>query len=147
MKSNHYTEKDIQDYAAGMYEGNLPAFEKYLKENPLIASQVKSYQKLYSELKEEEVSVLPFNLADRVMSKIHAKEVVKSPFPVIPLVMIILLSIIGMYVVVKYIDFIGDLSSMLKPGLTILTVVIMILFLTAFCYVELKQMEKRMKLE
>ena len=140
---NKFSEQDIQDYAAGRFTGDHRAFEELLNADQQIQARVKAYQELFRILATDAPPSLSFNLADRVIQQVqqqsHAAE--PKPFQSVNYMLILLL---GAAVVIglrqfdfKLLTFTSDFNLFFVSALAI------VLFISGFHIVELKQREKR----
>jgi hypothetical protein len=139
METPRYSEQDMQDYASGSYAGDLSAFEDYLEKNPAALAQVKQYQHLFSLVQNEAIPSLSFNLADKVISKTHQSKFAPEPalFKLLPYVLIVL-GVLAAVLTLRY--FLPGLHLSPSTDFRLLgaSAIIMLIFLTAFYYVEIK---------
>jgi hypothetical protein len=144
METNQYSEQDIQDYAAGKFNGDISNFEAYVKKYPAVSQQVKKYQDLFSLLNEETMPSLSFNLADKVIAKIQQRGYTKEApkFNLLPYVLMIITGF-AFFITSQYLDVKQIFSSSVSIGLFLTAAAIMILFFTGFYFVEIKQKQKR----
>jgi hypothetical protein len=69
-----FTEKDIQDYLDGNFEGDVYAMKEFLSREADARETLEQYQVLYKALKDEEVPSLSCNLADTVVSIVEKRK-------------------------------------------------------------------------
>ena len=147
MEANQYTEQDIQDYAAGVFEGDKSHFEEYLRSNPQIALQVKEYQSLYKLVSIEHTPSLSFRLSDRVLEKINQKEISKEPpqFQFLQL-LVISLTVAAFVITFRQLGFKLDLSAIFGSGIFITSALLVVLVLSGFYIIEIRQIRRRLSL-
>jgi hypothetical protein len=140
-----YSEEDIQDYACGNYKGDKEKFEAYLSEDPSAWVEVQKYRELYNIIQMETLPALSFNLADKVINKIHQREHVQSrqSFPVLTYVFIL---VVACALLITTIFFYSNLnfSFFAEEGITILSALVMLAFLIGFYYIERKSQQERL---
>ena len=138
MEPNTYSEKDIQDYAAGIFSGNTEAFEAFLQSSPPARQQAEAYKSLYQLLSREQIPSLSFNLADKVAGKIGWQEQVRDArlFRLLCLLLVFLCAGGVLLVQRQYV------FSATEPVLAAVSAGVLLLFVSGFGIMEIKQQQK-----
>lgn len=143
MDEQIYNEQDIQDLAAGIYEGDLGAFEAYIKLHPEVLLQLNRYKEIFSVLNHEETPELSINLSAAVLSRLPEKSKSReSNFQPLQLVLFAL-SIVALFLTVRHFNLGALFSSPSHSGMLFLSIGIMLFFCAAFAMLEIKQFQRK----
>ena len=138
----NYSEKDFQDYAAGSFNGNKEAFEKWMEEGEERKKLLKQYTTLFNELKKQPEQTLSINLEYAVMKKLQTRTIEKKESA--GLLNGFLVGI-GVAVVVICWLVINPLDMQLDMGLFIGSAVVTICFTCALHVLELTRKREKFR--
>ena len=145
MSTNNYSEEDIQDYAAGIFEGDKSLFEEYLKSNPQVSSQVREYQTLFNMLAADQSPSLSIDLSSSVLEKINQKEFSKEPLQYQLLqFLVISLTIMGLSIIYRQLGFVLDLSAIFESGIYLGSALLIVFVLSGFYLIEIRQIRRKL---
>jgi len=136
----HYTEMDLQEYAAGNFPGDKSKFENFLINNESVQKQVAIYRLMNNEMKKETIPDLTSDLAGTVIKIIETKQKKERYYELLwknislHTMGIIFLCAVGI-IVINY-----RINLNILPGTFYLTALfIMIAFIGLFNYAEFKR--------
>jgi hypothetical protein len=133
-----FTEKDIQDYLDGNFEGDVYAMKEFLSREADARETLEQYQVLYKALKDEEVPLLSFNLADKVVSIVEKRKQQNEKFwsGVLTFVLIVL-GAAPIFIGLSYFD-LKRLFESFNTAFLSIAILLSLGFLTAFQFVDVE---------
>jgi hypothetical protein len=74
MQQHFFSDRDIEEYLDGIFEGDIEALKGYLEHNPEGRARLASVRALYAALQEEQQPQLSFSLSRAVINTLEARE-------------------------------------------------------------------------
>ena len=74
MQQHFFSDRDIEEYLDGVFEGDIAALKEYLEHTDEGRTRLASFRVLYAALHEEQQPELSFSLSQSVMQTLEARE-------------------------------------------------------------------------
>ena len=74
MQQHFFSDRDIEEYLDGAFEGDNSAMKEYVEQTPEGRARLASIQALYAALNDEQQPQLSFSLSQSVMNTLSARE-------------------------------------------------------------------------
>ena len=74
MQQHLFSDRDIEEYLDGVFEGDTAAIKEYVEQTPEGRARLASVQALYAALSDEQQPELSFSLSQKVMETVAARD-------------------------------------------------------------------------
>ena len=78
MQQHFFSDRDIEEYLDGIFEGDIAAMRQYVEQTPEGRARLASVQALYAALDDEPQPALSFSIGQTVMDTLAARETKKG---------------------------------------------------------------------